>query len=265
MAQPYDYTSKVPSPFQAFSEGMQVGQQGQQMRLQREKAQTEADERARLSESLARLGPGSTYEDYLEAVKASPRFAETITTTWKSGNEAKNKALFDVGANAWNLLRPGADGKVDPKAASDKLEEAALAFENSGDKATADQLRMNIKAISLDPSKAQGAIGFLLTVTDPEKAKAVMGRADDTGFQKEYEYILETFGPEAADQFKQSKLDPVVSIPLPGGRTYFGPRSGMAAQVGAGGDVVVVKTIEEARALPPGTRFKGADGVVRVR
>lgn len=265
MPQPYDYTSKVPSPFEAFSEALKLGQQGQQIRLQREKAQAEQDERTRFSEAMSRLGPGATYEDYVEAVKASPRFADTITQTWKSGNEAKNRALFDAGANAWNLLRPGEDGRVDPKAASDKLEEAALAFENSGDRATAAQLRANVKAINLDPAKAQGAIGFLLTVTDPDKAKAVMGRADDTGFQKEYEYILETFGPESAEQFKQSKLDPVVSIPLPGGRTYFGPRSGMAAQVGAGGDVVIVKTIEEARALPPGTRFKGADGVVRVR
>lgn len=35
------------------------------------------------------------------------------------------------------------------------------------------------------------------------------------------------FGPESGKQFIQSKLDPIVSVPLPSGGLYNGPRSGL--------------------------------------
>lgn len=48
----------------------------------------------------------------------------------------------------------------------------------------------------------------------------------------DYEYIASKLGPTAATRWLEGKTDPVVSIPLPGGQTYIGPRSGMSATVG---------------------------------
>lgn len=41
MAQPYDYTLKVPAPGEAFMSGLQIGQQQQQVEAQRARAETE--------------------------------------------------------------------------------------------------------------------------------------------------------------------------------------------------------------------------------
>ena len=47
----------------------------------------------------------------------------------------------------------------------------------------------------------------------------------------DYQFILQQSGPEAANQYLQSRYDPVVNIPLGDGRTYIGPRSGAPSAV----------------------------------
>lgn len=51
----------------------------------------------------------------------------------------------------------------------------------------------------------------------------------------DYDFIARTLGPDAARQSLMNKTDPVVSIPLPGGQTYIGPRSSMPSVLGGGG------------------------------
>jgi hypothetical protein len=52
----------------------------------------------------------------------------------------------------------------------------------------------------------------------------------------DYEYIKSILGEDAAKQFLRGKADPIVSIPLPGGDVYIGPRSGMGSATTGGGD-----------------------------
>jgi hypothetical protein len=80
------------------------------------------------------------------------------------------------------------------------------------------------------------------------------GIADDfTKFKQQYDYELghpkpinndtandyafwqQHLTPEQFQQYVQKQYDPDVSIPLPDGRMYVGPRSGMAAALGQGG------------------------------
>jgi hypothetical protein len=51
----------------------------------------------------------------------------------------------------------------------------------------------------------------------------------------DYNFYKDLFGEEYARQTVKDRNDPVVSIPLPGGQTYIGPRSGLGAAT-KGGD-----------------------------
>lgn len=233
MAEPFNYMLNVPSPQQSFAQGLQIGSEFQQAQLRRDKAMAERDRAQRKAAAFARLGPNATYEDYTAVIAEMPEEAEALGSFYKTVSEAKRNALMNAGSNAWMRLRPGPDGTVDPTAAVSELETAAMAFENSGDKESARQLRDAAMYVKQDPKNGAAVIGTVMTVADPERAKAVMGASQDTAFQRDYAFIKERDGEEAAKLFMEGRYDPLVSIPLPGGRVYFGPRSGMASQMGA--------------------------------
>lgn len=51
----------------------------------------------------------------------------------------------------------------------------------------------------------------------------------------DYAFYEQMLGPGSGNTFLQNKLDPIVTIPLPGGQTYVGPRSGISSAQGGGG------------------------------
>lgn len=51
----------------------------------------------------------------------------------------------------------------------------------------------------------------------------------------DYNFYAGKFGTEYADKYLKDKNDPVVSIPLPGGQSYVGPRSQLEAVLKGGG------------------------------
>lgn len=55
----------------------------------------------------------------------------------------------------------------------------------------------------------------------------------------DYNFYYQTLGKDAADAWARGQTDPVVSIPLPGGQTYIGPRSGLGAATKGGGQASV--------------------------
>ena len=59
----------------------------------------------------------------------------------------------------------------------------------------------------------------------------------------DYNFIRQTSGEEAANQYLQGRYDPVVNIPLGDGRTYIGPRSGAPAAVNGMGGQAPIKPV----------------------
>jgi hypothetical protein len=100
------------------------------------------------------------------------------------------ETMFSAGADAFSLIREGADGKIDAAPAAAKLEEYALASENNGDKPGAQKFRDMAAYVKANPEAGRATIGTVLSVWDPERAKKIMefgseGVAYDTPFLKE--------------------------------------------------------------------------------
>lgn len=67
-------------------------------------------------------------------------------------------------------------------------------------------------------------------------------------------------GPGKGKQFLENQLDPIVNIPLPGGRVYVGPRSGIGAMTGGAASSPAAQPQGPAPgAVEGGYRFKGGN------
>ena len=78
---------------------------------------------------------------------------------------------------------------------------------------------------------AQGRIGMLLSAVDPDKFGSTYGalnpKSDPTNTEQVADFIGREQGPEARGRYISTVSDPTITVPLPGGRTYIGPRSGL--------------------------------------
>jgi hypothetical protein len=229
MVQPYNYTLDIASPGESFLKGMQIGQAGRAAQARAAEQEREADKVRRLNAALAQLGPNATYEDYMVQVRANPDLADLLLGQQKTFSDARKNAMFGAGEQAFMLLRPDAQGNISPDAAIAKLEESALAFENSGEPDVAKQLRDSAQGIRTNPAAARNVLGTMLAFADPDKFKKIndaVGTKDDrTAFQQDFDFIKKTFGDAAAAEFAQFGRSGIVSIPLGDGRTYVGPPS----------------------------------------
>lgn len=66
--------------------------------------------------------------------------------------------------------------------------------------------------------------------TDYENANRAPPNNDTV---QDYEFIRGRLGEEAGNAYLRRQADPDVTVPLPNGQVYIGPRSGMAAAMGA--------------------------------
>ena len=229
MVQPYNYTLDIASPGDAFLRGMQIGQAGRTAQARAAEQEREADKVRRLNAALSQLGPNASYEDYMVQVRANPDLADLLLGQQKTFSDARRNALFGAGEQAFMLLRPDAQGNISADAAISKLEESALAFENSGEPDVAKQLRDSAQGIRTNPLAARNVLGTMLAFADPDKFKKIndaIGTKDErTAFQQDFEFIKKMFGDDAAAEYAQFGRSGIVSIPLGDGRTYVGPPS----------------------------------------
>lgn len=213
MPAPYNYSGALINPVASFLGNLQVLQQ---MEAQ-EAAKRQAEQRQRIMQGL--MQPGATAEDFAKASLALPEDRELFKQTWDLMDEGKRNAIFKGGAEAYMLAESGPDEAVA------RLEEYALGFENSGDPEAAKQFRDAAQIVKRNPKAAKATIGLMLSFADGERFEKVAQTTDATTFQKDFRFIKETFGDDAAAEFAQYGRGGVVSIPLGNGETYVGPAS----------------------------------------
>lgn len=103
MAQPFDYSLKIPAPGEAFLTGMQIGQQQQQVEAQRARAEAERDKQTRLvnfSADAANWIKNPTPDGYKELMAKYPEFQQEITAAQKSASAAERPVIRSLAAEA---------------------------------------------------------------------------------------------------------------------------------------------------------------------
>jgi hypothetical protein len=192
MPQPFNYSLGLPDPSRNFLQGLQVLSQIEEQK----KAQAQVDQRNSILTNLMAL-ENPTADDYVKASLALPEDRELFKQAWDMHDQGKRDALFKGGAEAYMLA------DRDPTAAKAKLEEWALGFENSGDDEAAKQFRTAAKLVETDPKAAKTTIGMMLSFADGERFKNVTQPNDATTFQKDFQFIKDTFGDDAAAEYAQ--------------------------------------------------------------
>jgi|GEM_PF-2734650 len=234
MVQPYNYSLNIASPTQAFMQGMQIGQAGRANEQAIAQQQREAERATRLQTVLGNLGPDATYADYMAQVRANPDLAEVLLGQQQQFNDARRNALFNVGSQAFAMLRPGLDGSINPEQAIAALEQNATAFENSGETDVARQLRDSAAALRINPAAGRTVIGTMLAFSDPDRfrtiSQALGGDQELTTFQKDLVAAgidpASDTGRNLARQYAEGRADPMVEMTTPDGTGIFrGPFS----------------------------------------
>ena len=103
MAQPYDYSLKIPAPGEAFMSGMQIGQQQQQVEAQRARAEAERDKQARLAAfgtEVTNWVKNPTPDGYKQLMAKYPEYQQEINAVQKGASAAERPVIRSLAGEA---------------------------------------------------------------------------------------------------------------------------------------------------------------------
>lgn len=103
MAQPYDYTLKVPAPGEAFMSGLQIGQQQQQVEAQRARAEAERDKQTRLAAfgtEVTNWVKNPTPDGYKQLMAKYPEYQQEINAVQKGASAAERPIIRSLAGEA---------------------------------------------------------------------------------------------------------------------------------------------------------------------
>ena len=103
MAQPFDYTLKVPAPGEAFMSGLQIGQQQQQVEAQRARAQAELDKQTRLAAfgtEVTNWVKNPTPDGYKQLMAKYPEYQQEINAVQKGASAAERPVIRSLAGEA---------------------------------------------------------------------------------------------------------------------------------------------------------------------
>lgn len=176
--------------------------------------------------AIGRLPQDQQPQAIIALMQKYPKQSEALKRSWDAQDDAVKSANFREASEVYSLVQNGAVDKAVAKLRKRIEADRAAGLETEDDEAIAAALE------SGDPAQVQKAasqIGWQLsTAAGPDKFAATYGAVNPTtGLERESDYIERRDGADAADLFRQGKYDPIVTVPLPGGRSYVGPRSGL--------------------------------------
>jgi hypothetical protein len=103
MAQPFDYSLKIPSPGESFLSGIQIGQRQQQVEADRARAQTERDKQARLANfgtEVSNWVKNPTPDGYKQLMAKYPDFQQEISAVQKGAAAADRPVIRALAGEA---------------------------------------------------------------------------------------------------------------------------------------------------------------------
>lgn len=175
MVQPIDYTIDVQTPFQAALQGYQGGaairadiqQQQQQQAARAQQAQMQAD--------FASLGANPSPQAIASLSVRYPQFSEQFKRSYDMLSSEQQKSRLSSAIPIYAAIQ---SGRKD--IAAQKLEEQAVAYENSGQTQEASQARAMARLVSEHPEVANQSFGLILASTlGPEKFAETFAKLGD--------------------------------------------------------------------------------------
>lgn len=172
MVQPINYMLDVQNPIQTAMTGLTQGMQIGQFVQAKEQAEREAIQKQQMQQELSTFAskPNKTHEDYATIMARFPALAEDFKRGYDVLDSGKQQATFKTTSRIYAALSGG-----QPSVAKSILETEAEGYENSGDKATADQMRTLAAMAETDPDGLLTISGLTLASTTPSQFKDVLG------------------------------------------------------------------------------------------
>lgn len=214
--------------------------QTEQMEAQRELAEKAAYDRD--MEMIGTLPAEQQPQAIASLARRFPKHSEALKRSWDMQDQALKDANFRDTSGLYFMIKNGAPDKA--AAALRKRIEA----DRAAGQDTEDDEAIALALESGDPAeinRAMAAVTAQLQIAaGPDKFAAISGVVDPGGteFEKQYEYIKEQFGQDAADNFARNKYDPFVESNNKYGTTFYrssdlaGGTPPQQGQTGGGGD-----------------------------
>ncbi|MEC6393351.1 hypothetical protein VXS72_15640 [Acinetobacter pittii] len=172
MVQPIDYTLDVVNPVQSslqgFTGGLQLGMAVEDRKRAVAQAQRDQLAKEQMNKDLFNLSQNPSYEGYTQVMTKYPQLAENLKRAYDTMDSGKQQRTFSLASQAYAAL-----SSQRPEIAKQVLDDAAIAYENSGNKQDAGVLRGYLKMIDTSPEAARTSIGMLMSSVNPDKFKDV--------------------------------------------------------------------------------------------
>ncbi|WP_337080759.1 hypothetical protein [Acinetobacter pittii] len=172
MVQPIDYTLDVVNPVQSslqgFTGGLQLGMAVEDRKRALAQARRDQLAKEQMNKDLFNLSQNPSYEGYTQVMTKYPQLAENLKRAYDTMDSGKQQRTFSLASQAYAAL-----SSQRPEIAKQVLDDAAIAYENSGNKQDAGVLRGYLKMIDTSPEAARTSIGMLMSSVNPDKFKDV--------------------------------------------------------------------------------------------
>ncbi|MDV7446175.1 hypothetical protein R4514_05320 [Acinetobacter baumannii] len=172
MVQPIDYTLDVVNPVQSslqgFTGGLQLGMAVEDRKRAAAQAQRDQLAKEQMNKDLFDLSQNPSYEGYTQVMTKYPQLAENLKRAYDTMDAGKQQTTFSLASQAYAAL-----SSQRPEIAKQVLEDAAIAYDNSGNKQDAGVLRGYLKMIDTSPEAARTSIGMLMSSVNPDKFKDI--------------------------------------------------------------------------------------------
>lgn len=181
MVSPIDYTIDVATPFQTAMQGWAMGTQDkfaradEARRQQMFDQQQEAIKQQQLQQQLRNEAlynfsqiPNKTAEDYANIINRFPDLSEPYQKAWGMLNSERQQQTLSTASQIFAAL-----GNNSPEVAKSIANEQIKAYENSGMKKEAFNMRNILNMIDKNPVAAQANLGMLMSSVAPDQFKNI--------------------------------------------------------------------------------------------
>lgn len=173
MVSPIDYSVDVLNPFQqamqGFNQGTQIAANQQMLAAQR------AEEARKQQQYLAQQqqqkdmyefsqNPNKTTQDFVNFTTRYPQLTEQYKKSWEMMDTSQRQQSLSTAAQVMSAIKSGS-----PEVAQEILEEQAKAYENSGQKESAFNMRRMKGLIQKDPSNIYTTLGLFGSSVSPDE------------------------------------------------------------------------------------------------